>query len=163
MTYVSKSFQDKIFIFCMLQVLCTVNSIKKTRGCQLIRVKRYKYFPELRKADYRSKLMTTTVDCRVCKFGKNSKKCLIGETIFFAEIGQVGFQKVCLFVLIRFSLLTFSLKMHLKRVKLKKVMTFILSKIFDQKSCFLNFTLIGCIFLLSHVYLVGISVKERIF
>ena len=61
MTYVSKSFQDKIFIFCMLQVLCTVNSIKKTRGCQLIRVKRYKYFPELRKADYRSKLMTTTV------------------------------------------------------------------------------------------------------
>ena len=61
MTYVSKSFQDKIFIFCMLQVLCTVNSIKKTRGCQLIRVKRYKYFPELRKADYRSKLMATTV------------------------------------------------------------------------------------------------------
>ena len=39
-----------------------------------------------------------------------------------------------------------SIKMHLKRVKLKKVTTFILSQIFDQKSGFFNFTLIGCIF-----------------
>ena len=47
--------------------------------------------------------------------------------------------------------------MHLKRVKLKKVTTF------DQKSGFFNFTLIGCIFWLSHVYLVGISVEIKIF
>ena len=71
--------------------------------------------------------------------------------------------KIRLFVLICLSLLTFSLKMQLKRVKLKKVTTFIICQIFDQKSDFFNFSPIGCIFWLSHVYLVGISLEIRIF
>ena len=70
----------------------------------------------------------------------------MGGTFFVVEIGHVGYQKIRLFVLIRLSLLAFSLKMDLKRVKLKKVMTFILCHIFGQKSGFFNFTLIGCIF-----------------
>ena len=74
------------------------------------------------------------------------KKVLKGSKYFFIEIGHVGYLKIRLFVLIRLSLLAFSLKIHLKRVKLKKVTTFILCQIFDQKTGFFNFTLIGCIF-----------------
>ena len=49
MTYVSKSFQDKIFIFCMLQVLCTVNSIKKLEVASSLGSKDTNIFPSLEK------------------------------------------------------------------------------------------------------------------
>ena len=76
MTYVSKSFQDKIFIFCMLQVLCTVNSIKKLEVASSLGSKRYKYFPELRKADYCSKYMTPNVLSKILYifYAKNRPK-----------------------------------------------------------------------------------------
>ena len=44
-----KKFQDKIFIFCMLQVLCTVNSIKKLEVASSLGSKDTNIFPNLEK------------------------------------------------------------------------------------------------------------------
>ena len=49
MTYVSKSLQDKIFIFCILQVLCTVNSIKRLEVASSLGSKDTNNFPSLEK------------------------------------------------------------------------------------------------------------------
>ena len=45
-----------------------------------------------------------------------------GVNFFSSEIGHVGYQKIRILKLIRLSLLTFSLKRFLKRVKIKKLL-----------------------------------------